>query len=282
MKAEIQQRLLDLNRKFYATVADDFDATRLNLPMGMVRVLNYVRPLLRNKEYGIRNTESEIAAQPNSALRNPPSALRVLDAGCGNGRFCWALEMLETPVEYVGLDADERLLTLAGEHAAKLNHVKTQFVVEDLAGMSINATYAEKFAIRNSQFTIPHLVTCFAVLHHIPDSALRESIVHRLSSTVAPGGKLILSNWQFMNSPRLVAKQIDWTTIGVDPAEVEPGDALLPWNQGSYAVRYVHQIDEDEMRQLAEGAGLTIEEFFYADGKEGNLNLYVVCKKEEL
>ncbi len=266
MKADIQERLLKLNREFYATVADDFDATRLNLPMGMVRVLNYVRTLIN----------------PQSAIHNPQSTIRVLDAGCGNGRFCWALEMLETPLEYIGLDADGRLLALARQHATKLHYVKTQFMVEDLARILINTTDMERFAIRNSQFVPFQIVTCFAVLHHIPSYTLRQSIINRLSSTIAPGGKLILSNWQFMNSPRLVAKQIDWATIGIDANDVEAGDALLPWNQGSYAVRYVHQIDEDEMRQLATSAGLTIEEFFYADGKEGNLNLYAVCKKEEL
>ncbi len=47
-----RQLLLDLNRQFYATVADDFDVTRLNVPMGMVRVLNYVRPLVKDGEMG--------------------------------------------------------------------------------------------------------------------------------------------------------------------------------------------------------------------------------------
>lgn len=237
------KRLLDLNRQFYATVADDFDSTRLNLPMGMIRSLNYVRPLF---------TEGE--------------KLSVLDAGCGNGRFCWALEKLETPIDYLGIDNDSRLLDLAQTHSSQLHFVYTQFQQLDLV------TSTPRLA------SPCHLVTCFAVLHHIPSYNLRLQLMRWLASQLEAGGRLLISTWQFLNSPRLVAKQIDWSAVGIDAHETEPGDALLPWNQGVYAIRYAHQIDEDEVRQLAQEAGLLLQEIYYADGKEGNLNLYAVLE----
>lgn len=243
-----QQRLLDLNRQFYATVAADFDSTRLNIPMGMVRALNYVRPLWEQGDH-------------------EDAPLSVLDAGCGNGRFCWALERLEKPTHYLGIDADQRLLTLAEAHMSELKFVEAHFQQFDLTTL---------MADRSLPMTPFHLITCFAVLHHIPSYELRLQLVRWLAAQLMPGGRLLISTWQFLNSPRLVAKQIDWSVVGVDPTEIEAGDALLPWNQGVYAIRYAHQIDEDEVRQLAQASGLTLTEIYYADGKEGTLNLYAV------
>ena len=278
------QLLLNLNRQFYATVADDFDSTRLNVPMGMVRVLNYVRAVRQEKKTA-RQGDRETGRQGDKVTGNGSPLgedrgdlempLTVLDAGCGNGRFCWALERLETPITYLGVDADEQLLAHAREHTKSLKHVRATFSEINLADL-----HAFPFTIPNTPFTI---ISSFAVLHHMPSYELRLQIVRWLASLLAANGVLLLSTWQFLNSPRLVAKQLDWSIVGVDPRETEVGDALLPWNQGTYAVRYAHQIDEDELRQLAADAGLMVKEIYYADGKEGNLNLYgVLCNAESI
>lgn len=90
---------------------------------------------------------------------------------------------------------------------------------------------------------------------------------------------LVLSAWQFLESPRLRAKQLDWKDAGLSAQDVEPGDALLPWKQGGHAIRYVHQLDEVELRNLARDADLVVTDTFRADGREGNLNLYIVMQK---
>ncbi len=99
-----------------------------------------------------------------------------------------------------------------------------------------------------------------------------------LARLLAPGGVLALSTWQFLSSKRLADKQVDWAQIGVDPADLEAGDALLPWNQGAHALRYVHQLDLEEVQALALGAGLRLIDIFRAEGKEGNLNLYALLR----
>ena len=117
-----------------------------------------------------------------------------------------------------------------------------------------------------------------AVLHHLPGYALRLRVVREMAALLRPGGRLLFSTWQFLASLRLSRRLVAWQALGVDPAGVEPGDALLPWTQGAYALRYCHQLDPAEVAKLAADAGLAVLTTYRADGKEGNLNLYAVCE----
>ncbi len=245
MTTTTQQRLLALNRAFYAAVADEFDRTRAGLPAGWAAVLKHI---------------------PQGSAGAP---ITVLDAGCGNGRFARALDGLGIPFCYAGLDVDAALLARAAQNTGELIHGTVRFVPADLA----EPGWSNNIAAQPPAFD---LIACFAMLHHLPGYTLRLQVVKELASLLAVGGRLVFSHWQFLTSARFVQKQIAWQTVGLADADVEPGDALLPWQQGGYAVRYVHQIDEEEMARLAHAAGLTVVETFYADGKEGNLNLYTV------
>ena len=246
MDKAIQQRLLALNREFYATIAEPFDATRLASSAGKRELVQRL---------------------PLDGLTSPTLA----DIGCGNGRLAWLLEERGVPLEYVGVDANAQLLALAQAHTADLRQVRARFVQADLA----DAHWPAQVPAPAQGFDV---VTCLATLHHLPGVGLRQTTVQRLAALVRPGGVVAISTWQFLTSTRFTAKLVAWAEIGVDPAAVETGDALLPWQQGGYAVRYVHQIDLDEVTALASAAGLTVEATYRADGKEGNLNLYALLR----
>lgn len=249
MNNRTQQRLLALNREFYATVAEPFDATRAGLPIGW---------------QGLREWLPTVPDRP----------LQVLDVGCGNGRWAWALAEWGIRCAYTGVDGDEKLLQLAAANTQELTNVQTAFYKADFT----TPDWSVALGLQPAAFD---LIVCLAALHHAPGYALRAQVVQRLATLLAPAGVLIFSHWQFLRSERFVRKQIAWQTIGLTSAEVEPGDALLPWQQGGYAVRYVHQIDEGEMVALAQMAGLQVLTSFYADGKEGNLNLYSIVRQKE-
>lgn len=246
MSKATQQRLLALNREFYATVAEPFDATRAGLPIGW---------------QGLREWVPTVTDRP----------IRVLDVGCGNGRWAWALEEWGIRCAYTGVDGDGKLLQLAAANTQELTNVQTAFHKADF-------TTPDWFVPLGLPPATFDLIVCLAALHHAPGYELRAQVVQSLATLLTPTGVLIFSHWQFLRSERFVRKQIAWQTIGLTNEEVEPGDALLPWQQGGYAVRYVHQIDEAEMAALAQRADLQVVTNFDADGKEGNLNLYVVLK----
>jgi 2-polyprenyl-3-methyl-5-hydroxy-6-metoxy-1,4-benzoquinol methylase len=244
MNDVVQTQLLELNRSFYQTVGAEFDRTRQGLPIGMV----------------------ELAARLGK--HTAPEPRSVLDVGCGNGRFARALAQAGISCVYTGLDADARLLGLAGEQTAELLDPASEFHLVDLA--------APDWASQVNQRAPFAAVVCLAVLHHFPGHALRQRLVNDMARLLAPSGIVALSTWQFLAADRFVDKLVPWEAIGLTAADVEPGDALLPWNQGAPAIRYVHQLDLAEVEDLASAAHLRVVDSFRADGKEGNLNLYVL------
>ncbi len=249
MDPETQAKLLALNRAFYTAVADPFDATRQATAPGMATLVAQLPP--------------ETSARPQT----------VADIGCGNGRLASVLAARGVPVIYVGVDANPALLAHARNRTAGLPNLTAHFVQTDLAQPgweeALPRPHAQGFDV----------VACLATLQHLPGYALRLATVAALARLLRPGGCLALSFWQFLDSPQLAAKQLDWATCAIDPTAVEPGDALLPWHQGTYAVRYVHQVDAAELTRLAAHSGLEIITTYRADGKRGDLNLYALLRR---
>jgi hypothetical protein len=93
---------------------------------------------------------------------------------------------------------------------------------------------------------------------------------------VKDDGRVILSNWQFLNSPKLRARIQPWERVGLTTGDVDEGDYLLDWRSGGEGLRYAHQFSAEELSALAEQAGMKVVDLFLSDGDGGNLGLYQV------
>jgi tRNA (uracil-5-)-methyltransferase TRM9 len=239
MDETTRSALAELNRIFYAGFAGDFARTRRGWPPGFERILPHLR-----------------------------SAANVLDVGCGNGRLLSFLTEHGWHGRYLGVDSSAGLLA-AAEQNLELRPAEASFRLIDLLNPQWAATPAG-FA--------PDAIACLAVLHHIPGAAHRARLVAECADLLEPGGILIISLWQFLSTPRLRARVLPWSKVGLNDEDVDPGDYLLSWGEGAVGHRYCAAIAEETLRELAQHAGLTKVETFYADGHEGNLGLYGVFR----
>lgn len=239
MQKNIQQRLLDINRKFYEQYAGSFSATRDRVQPGVDQLLS---------RFG--------------------NECRLLDVGCGNGSLARALSDRGFSGDYWGIDLSRSLISRAG---SLLRQPKTgcyQFQQVDLS----QASWPVR--LPDVQFD---WVTSFAVLHHLPGEDLRRQTAGAFAKCIHSNGRVAVSVWQWQHSPRLRQRVQDWSLVSLHPDEVDDGDVLLDWRAGeTVGLRYVHTFSEGSLTTLAASAGFRVLDSFYSDGKTGDLALYQV------
>jgi len=252
MEDIVADRLLQLNREFYDTFAEAFRDSRAPTEPGLERILQRVCP-----------------------------GARVLDLGCGPGRLA---SLLPAGCSYTGVDYSAELLRAAVEfHSAESDSAAGASVGE--APVDIRFVQADLVSDPWSELVRPDpggdgydWVILRAVLHHIPGFERRCSVVQRATRVLGPQGMVVIANWQFLRIERLRRRLLSWDQICLQERDVDPGDYLLDWQRNGYGIRYVHLVDEAETHQLADHAGLQIDDLFFADGHTNDLTLYAILR----
>jgi len=247
MDSATARRLVDLNRLFYQTFADDFSATRQRLQPGVRKIL---------------------AALGGSA--------QILDLGCGNGETARSLAGAGFGGTYLGLDFAPAFLALARRG---LDPAQFRFAEADLT--------TGRWPAAIDSGLLFDVVFSFATMHHIPSARARLELVKTIHTLLRPGGRFVHSHWQFLNSEKLKGRIQPWAYAGLPLSAVDEGDYLLDWRgsgqpalvpagTGEHGLRYAHHFSEAELGQLAEAGGFDVLETFHSDGQGGRLGLYQV------
>jgi len=235
MKPYTIKQLNQINQKFYLQEAASFDKTRQNSQPGWEMLWNLVKDKL-------------------------PRNIRILDVGCGNGRFGQFLSGVNNTVEYVGIDNNRYLLDQAKQNLK--GKVKAELIKQDVILNDLKVY---------GQFD---LVVAFGVWHHIPGRIFRQKWVEKLGEWVKPNGYLGLSIWQFGKDDRFIKRRAEKQI-----PNLETNDFLLKW-QDSDHLRYCHATNKAEVRDLVEKISLKLVDNFEADGKSGRLGRYLLWMKQ--
>jgi tRNA (uracil-5-)-methyltransferase TRM9 len=253
MHDAVIQQLLELNETFYQTFGKAFAVTRQRIQPGIARVLAELPPMGD-----------------------------WLDLGCGGGTVARACA--STPGRtgsYLGVDFSPVLLEEARTAVQGLDRAELLlgFVQGDLTSAewwdSLEEDGAERFDV----------ISAFAVLHHIPDTAARARVIERVHAQLKPGGLFVLSVWQLQNSGKLWGRRVPWERVGLREEQLEEGDVLMDWRFAlpgqaeQTGLRYVHVFSEEALIALAGGAGFTVTRTFASDGEGNRLGLYQYWKK---
>lgn len=224
MKPKTAQEILKKVVKDYEEISNEFDQTRQHSWSEFQSFLKYIK-----------------------------DGQKVLDLGCGNGRFYKFLEQ-NRKINYLGIDNNKKFIEIAKNHFPK-----AKFKIGDLL----------KLPIKNSSI---ETVTAIASLHHIPSRKLREKALKEMQRVLKKNGILILTVWNLFQAK--YRKYIWHSRLRYiySFGKYDSRDTFIPWGK-SGVKRYYYAFKISELKKLLKENGFEIMEQYH------NNNFVFICRK---
>lgn len=253
MDERTQDVCIKATNDFYQKVGESFSATREAPWEGWKKLFEI--PQLKE----LKNREFEIS-----------------DFACGNMRFEEFLFDIGCDVAMGNcIDNCRKLIPEKTPYALLYFESDLQKEPTDVEGWITNPSY---------EIMECDLSVCFGYYHHIPTFERRVDILEKQLKSLKSGGIVAISFWNFLNDEKISAKAKEVTQIATSELNIhfdDENDYFLGWQDEKCVYRYCHNFEEAEVDKICESVSdkAKVIAQFYADGKDNNLNNYVVLQK---
>lgn len=187
---------------------------------------------------------------------------KVLDLGCGNGRF----STLVGRESYLGADISEEAIKIAKER----NPDKNFIILKNHLNFPFENNYFDK-------------TFCLSVLHHIPSLNFRQQFIKEAKRILKPQGLLVLTVWNLRRDKKSRKMLLKHTfNKFFKGSKLDFNDIFYPWmdsNREVLAQRYVHVFGAKELKKLLESQGFKTLELKIVDRSHKGSNISIVCQK---
>ncbi len=187
---------------------------------------------------------------------------RILDLGCGNGRFYEVLK--EKEINYFGIDFSEKLIEIA-----KQKYPKAKFQVADVLNLPFPNNYFDK-------------IYSISVLHQIPSRELRIRSLKEIKRVLKPRGVLILRVWNIFKRPNFWKLFLKYTILKVIfKSKLDFLDVFIPWRNSEGKIvleRYFHCFSQNRLKNLLKEIGFEVKEI-WSSGIGKRSNIYIMVEK---
>jgi len=184
----------------YSDFAKDFSSTRQAPWAGWKRLISQI-PSIKDPNL-----------KENSKLQTANSELKILDLGCGNGRF---LKFLTSNIQYsiskyVGIDNAEELLEIA-KNNIKNKTLNIKNPSKELQTLISKHIIFHKRDLESIDWDVEldqefDLVVIFGVMHHIHSFEKRVELLQKAAKHLSLDGILAVTFWQFKDNESFVKK----------------------------------------------------------------------------
>ena len=186
-----------------------------------------------------------------------PEGSKVLDLGCGNGRFYGYLDEQGKLIDYTGVDFCPDFIKIARE-----KYPQQEFIEQDMTELDLGKRYGRIISI--------------ASFHHIPSRKLRKKTLKLLFEHLEDDGLLLLSVWNLWQWRYFFPILRSFLRFLGSFFREDPRDLFIPFGKQK-VLRYYHAFIPFELRSLLKKSGFIIE-----SSEISGFNYLFVCRKNLL